>query len=266
MRILGYSLFTLGIILAVSGGAKLPPSVEQVSYEEVLQAIAAMGGDAPDGDTIELRIGEDRIRRWEPSDENASLLYIVGTESVEQTELDALLADLKKRNIPFLLSNTSRVPRFPDTWPICLLGVVCAVVGVVLWRIASRAEAAQTTHVDRHGTVQATPQDLLVGALKAAHLLQGRIDGLSAQEIEHRIDDLLEQHILPFADMRQRVIDHFGMSLGAEILVATAVAERMLNRTWSAAADGYPAEARASYSEAVAALEESERLWEAAES
>jgi len=98
-----------------------------------------------------------------------------------------------------------------------------------------------------------------------ARRLDTEIDRLPANQLLEALDVLLEQHLLPLAEVRQRVMAHFGMRTGAEIIVALAVGERMLNRAWSAAADGYPAEARRSYREALQAIDHADQLWKQAE-
>jgi hypothetical protein len=176
MRPAGYVLFTLGIMLAVSGGAKLPP---------------------PDA-------------------------------------------------------------RFPDTLPVFLAGLVMAAVGVMLWRWSIRREAATESpdaKVDGDD-----PLWLLANLLKPAQLLESELDKLDAHSLTEAVDRLLEEYVFPFAEVRREIIDHFGMSVGAEILVTAAVGERMLNRTWSAAADGHIQEARACYPEAVRAFEQVNQL------
>ena len=55
-----------------------------------------------------------------------------------------------------------------------------------------------------------------------------------------------------------------GHGVGKEILVTAAYAERMLNRVWSAAADGHGPEASASLVEAVGAMKETAALAAAA--
>ena len=54
------------------------------------------------------------------------------------------------------------------------------------------------------------------------------------------------------------------MERGAEILVTAAYAERMLNRVWSASADGHLPEAGASLTEAAEAIQQTAELAAAA--
>ncbi len=200
MRICGITLFTLGVIIAISGAAKLPAPVEP----EISPAA---------GDEV-------------------------------------------------------RAPIFPDTWPICVLGICCGVAGVVMWRWGLPAvdrDRAERADDGRSTNGETNPAERLLGTVHAANRLESEIDKIHGDRLLAALDALLEQHLLPLADVRQRVLGHFGMSTGAEILVALAFGERMVNRAWSAAADGYPAEARRSCREAVQAIRHAEDLWRQAE-
>ena len=153
---------------------------------------------------------------------------------------------------------------FPDTWWIFACGFVCGVTGIVLWR-RSHALEKRRDHAVARGADN-DPTEILVALKEPAQRLYDDIDELNADEILRRADQLLEDFVLPFAEVRHRVIDRFGMTRGAEILVTVALGERMLNRTWSAAADGHLPEARASYPESIHAFREATRLCHAAAS
>jgi hypothetical protein len=243
-------------MIAIAGGAKLPP-VEMISFEDLQKRIQQ---DEEYATVVDLRIGEDKIlARKSAKDSPQPFLFV---DAVTDADLNALVVLLQSREIPFEVVQNIRAPRFPDTWPHCLFGVFCSVAGIVFWRIAIRtAKADAITAEADPKTSQASPHELLTDGLKAAQLLEPRLEALDGESIIPRLDDLMERYILPFAEMRHRVLDQFGMSAGAEILIATSVAERMFNRTWSAAADGYPEEARSSFREAVQALEEANDRW-----
>jgi len=152
---------------------------------------------------------------------------------------------------------------FPDTWPIFLLGVAIAVGGLIVWHVDVRrqAHAAKADAAER----QHDPVVLLVGLREPLADLGAGYEQLTSEEITDRIDALFEEHILPMEQVRHGMIDRFGMSTGAEILVAVATGERQLNRAWSAAADGDPREARRCIPQAIAAFELAERLVDEAE-
>ena len=75
-----------------------------------------------------------------------------------------------------------------------------------------------------------------------------------------RVDALLDDYVLPMGESRQQFIDRYGMEKGAELLVTLAFGERMLNRVWSAAADGHLPEAVSSLEESAEAFEEAVSL------
>ncbi len=152
--------------------------------------------------------------------------------------------------------------RFPDTMGVFVGGALLAVLGLVLWRLGLRAETAEAANI---GTVD-QPDDpiaLLRSLQQPARKLAAEIGSLDSDRLLERLDELNERFVLPFAEARMRVIDRKGMSVGADILATAAVGERMLNRTWSAAADGHLQEARSSYDEAVEAFTAAIRLLDA---
>ena len=67
---------------------------------------------------------------------------------------------------------------------------------------------------------------------------QGR-KTLDVYEIKDRIDEQLAPELASFADAREAMIPSFGMQGYADVMTRFAGAERMINRAWSASADGY---------------------------
>jgi hypothetical protein len=159
-----------------------------------------------------------------------------------------------------------KVGQWPDTVPVFLIGAVFAAVGIVLWR-REKKRGIESALAQGDGE-EKSPFALLADSVSPTQKLGQDIAGLPAPEICERVDGILETYILPFAEVRQRVIDRLGMSAGAEILVVMAYAERMMNRTWSAAADAKPeddadpcvVEARNVFPDAVDALVEANRM------
>jgi hypothetical protein len=147
--------------------------------------------------------------------------------------------------------------QFPDTWPVFLVGFVATVTGLVIWWKDVFASRAVLKNDDSDG---ANPLSLLESLLPQLRQLAEEIDELEGTDIAERVEHLLEHTVLPFAESRQRLFDRLGMRVGAEILITAAFGERMLNRTWSAAADGYLEEARNSFRDGAAAFEEAARM------
>ena len=147
---------------------------------------------------------------------------------------------------------------WPSTSPLWGLFAALAALGVALWRVGAMQAAKQAV---ADGTdSQDNPFTLLAAVLEPARALGKDIASLTDAQILKRTDGLLETYLLPLANGRQRVIDRLGMKAGSEILVTVAFGERMLNRVWSAAADGHLDEARGCFPEALTALEEAQRL------
>jgi hypothetical protein len=88
------------------------------------------------------------------------------------------------------------------------------------------------------------------------------MDRHSETQICVEVDKILNTLVLPFAEVRQTIIDMFGMSQGANLLVVVAYGERNLNRVWSAASDGHLPEARSVLPDVISAFEEATELLE----
>jgi hypothetical protein len=261
MRLISYGLFAVGIMLAVSGGAKLPPPVTRPSLDELMQGIDS--GEYVLGRLRDVTVGSESIvARYvgESSDDKDpdSLWLSIDVTDDDREDVKTVLARLEDAAVAFQVSPSASPPVFPDTLPFFLAGILMAVAGVACWRLdVHRRAAAETSDGTSDGH---DPLRLLAGVIKPAQRLEAESGKLDAQALTEEVDRLLEDYVLPLAEVRREVIDHFGMSTGAEILVTVAVGERMLNRTWSAAADGHIQEARACYPEAVRAFEQAERL------
>lgn len=150
----------------------------------------------------------------------------------------------------------SFMDRFPDSWPVFAVGFALTVAGLVIWWKDEFAQRAAHHADDSDGS---NPLALLRGLVPQLHELSNDFGKLSANEVTSRVEHLLEHTVLPFAEGRQKVISWMGMSAGADLLVTAAFGERMLNRVWSAAADGHLAEARSSLTEAVGAFEQAQQ-------
>ena len=160
------------------------------------------------------------------------------------------------------ISGSAKMPAegatYPDTMGIFFVGAVLAIIGTILWRIAVGKKASEQLQQSN----ETDALSLLRNLMEPARQLRDEIQGLDTDAICERVDQLLNSFILPFADNRQQVIIRLGMDTGAELLVTMAYGERMLNRTWSAASDGYPAEALSVYPDAVDAFEEAVKILE----
>lgn len=143
--------------------------------------------------------------------------------------------------------------RFPDTLPEFTIAFMATVVGLFIWwkDVFAQRKANQAAEGD-----ESNPLTILAGLAPQLSDLAGSIDNLDGPAIIARVEQILEHTVLPFAEARQKLFDRLGMRAGADLLVTAAYGERMLNRTWSAAADGHLVEARSSFREAAQAFDE----------
>lgn len=151
---------------------------------------------------------------------------------------------------------------WPDTLVLFGIGAALSVVGLVLWHTANRKAAKEAANA---GGAEADPSALMVALQGPLDALGAEIPDLSTVQICERVDVLLTEYVLPFAEVRQKVVSRFGMEKGAEILVTVAYGERLLNRVWSAAGDGHKPEASKCFPEAQGAFHEAAKLFEKAE-
>jgi hypothetical protein len=148
---------------------------------------------------------------------------------------------------------------WPDTLVLFSVGSVIAIIGLSLWRMAVNKANAEEADADDNKDPATLLADLMIPLQKFAE----DISELDTENVTKRVDDLLDNYVLPFAEVRHRIINKLGMDKGAEILVVVAYGERMLNRVWSAAADGHLPEANSCLPEAVEAFVEAQKLIEA---
>ncbi|MFP6765985.1 MAG: hypothetical protein VB858_20305 [Planctomycetaceae bacterium] len=155
---------------------------------------------------------------------------------------------------------TDELARWPDTVPTFWLGVTTSVVGLGLWWssvLGERSRARAAGEGTGEGSVPG-PAQLVAQIQQPLKDLGTDIERLDGPELCQRVEALNDGFVTPLADARQRFVDRFGLAGGSEALNETAFGERMLNRVWSAAADGHLEEARSSFEEAIAAFAQAE--------
>ncbi len=146
-----------------------------------------------------------------------------------------------------------------ETWVLFVLGSAVALGGLLVWKQMIVIET-RLLQQDEHTSGDAqSPFVLLASALPPTRALQRDLVDLDGPALCKRVDAILLPYLVPLVEVRQKVIDRFGMKDGAEILVTVAFAERLLNRVWSAAADGHLSEARTVFPDALHALEEAQQ-------
>lgn len=143
----------------------------------------------------------------------------------------------------------AKVPGKDNVWPdsflyFCISSLI-AIVFLILWRRQDTAD-----HV-KIASKQSGSNDFIAGAYKKASQLVITND---KKKICAYVDDILTKNIRPYIAQKDKLYQLYGFDTAVEILIELAYAERMLNRVWSASADGCPQEAINVLPEAVESL------------
>jgi hypothetical protein len=142
-------------------------------------------------------------------------------------------------------------------WGAYAATALVAVVGVVILRRTAGAAAADTETVRIHiGVLEGSARRLVE---RIAALNQNR-DEIFVYDVHGRIDAELSSEFTGFAGARESMIHAIGLQEYAQIMDNFARAERLVNRAWSASADGYVDEVWSCLGAAEEAMREADRL------
>ncbi len=122
------------------------------------------------------------------------------------------------------------------TWAAYVGAVGIGLVGVVILRITAKS-ALQQEHL-----INEDLATMRAALTKVVLLLQELVDTgeeVDVYGVKDRIDDDMAESLALFADARESMIPAFGLAPYAEVMTRFAGGERMVNRAWSASADGY---------------------------
>ena len=146
-------------------------------------------------------------------------------------------------------------------WPAYGTALSVAVIGVIILRMTKRPVSVALD-------IQTGAIDELAAILTRLHSTVQRwsrtADQIPVYDFHDMIDEELADDLGRFAELRETLIPEFGLDYYAKIMTEFALAERTINRTWSASADGYVDEVRACLSRAAAHLSAARRRLEEA--
>ena len=149
------------------------------------------------------------------------------------------------------------------SWPAYGVAMFVAVVGVVVLRTTKTAVGVASA--EEAGAIDQL-EAILARLQSTVENWSGQSDEINVYDFHGMIDETLAEDLGQFADLREAMIPEFGLDHYARIMTEFALAERTLNRTWSASADGYVDEVRTCLARAVAHLTAArKRLAEAAQ-
>jgi hypothetical protein len=296
MKAAGILAFVLGICVAISAAGKLSPGKEldltsgfQKAESKKLAADAETARDSATAVTSEAdklhamgevfeqtatRIDTGKTVSEISNTETQKMLLRLAVEHREQasskrklaaTELDhAESLSTKAADLAEKQAVNRKAAReagsFSSSLPGFGGGIVLCAVGLILWwktTLDERSEARAALD-SGEGSILG-PVQLVAQIQQPLRDLVADIESLDGPGLCQRVEALNDGFVAPLADGRQRFVDRFGLAGGSEALNETAFGERMLNRVWSAAADGHLEEARSSFGEAVEAFAQAEQ-------
>lgn len=136
------------------------------------------------------------------------------------------------------------------------------IIGVVILRLVAAWDRQDVHRTEAEYSTLDRSIKSLVAEVKT---LQSQQDKLSPAQIVTFIDEKCVESFADFADARSAISKRFGLSTYAEIMTEFAAGERYVNRSWSAAADGYVDEVRSCVDRALGHLEAAKSLMTQAE-
>jgi hypothetical protein len=149
------------------------------------------------------------------------------------------------------------------SWPAYAVAMCVATAGVVVLRATKTAVGVASA--EEAGAIDEL-EAILNGIQSTVEQWNVQSEQIDVYNFHGMIDESLAEDLGRFADLREAMIPEFGLDHYARIMTEFALAERTLNRVWSASADGYVDEVRTCLDRAVAHLSAArKRLKEAVE-
>ena len=143
-------------------------------------------------------------------------------------------------------------------WTSYGLCAAAMIIGTVLLRLTRSAELKLAG--DKHDSDIAVLRESLSTLIDKVRGFEAAASDEEQLSVHHRIDAELMEDFSTFVGARESMIPKLGMQRYADIMSPFANGERLINRAWSASADGYVDEVRSCISAARAQLEEAQEL------
>lgn len=224
MKLLGY------LLMAISLTAGLIATT--TAYMPVLD-------DSLEGEVLNLPAGMD-----------AEGNPIATKETVLTPEV---IAELRAAEVKRVKIKAFSLERWSFAW-LFAISVIVLIGGGLIVRFVSKKEiAAAGSLAESHPA--GSPTDILDTIEEQIAALRRDLDDIFDQEaklttIVDRVSDILGEHVAAFFELRSSLIGTYGLGGFAGIMDRFSALERMLNRTWSAAADGHLGESTRCLAEA----------------
>lgn len=121
-------------------------------------------------------------------------------------------------------------------WMLFCVFLIISIIGIFLIRSSEKKE---TMHEETLSTNMKTIEESLACIVDDIKLIRSGIDLEKPQDVRHRIDERLPDHLEAFIESRKTIGHVYGLQAYGHVMNYFATAERYLNRVWSASTDGY---------------------------
>ncbi len=122
------------------------------------------------------------------------------------------------------------------TWSLYAIGATVGFAGVVVLRISATQVGTHSHKIDADMQTIDNTLNLLVEKIES---LNKNRDDIGVYGIHPHIDDHIVEDLGAFVEVRESIAHRYGLQRYADLMSQFALAERNLNRAWSASADGY---------------------------
>lgn len=145
------------------------------------------------------------------------------------------------------------------TWAAYGGAIGLGLVGVILLRMTAKSALHQEHLINEDlATMRAALNKVVIN-------LEGLVEtgeAIDVYGVKDRIDGDLAEPLALFADARESMIPAFGLASYAEVMTRFAGGERLVNRAWSASADGYLDEVVVCLRDALGQLSDAKRHYD----
>ncbi|MFK8113804.1 MAG: hypothetical protein AB8B91_16505 [Rubripirellula sp.] len=141
------------------------------------------------------------------------------------------------------------------------IAMAVGVVGIVLLRRAKHEIESDQSQTEAEYTIARQSLDEVAAIVERMAQQDSYVPSLVLEAIDHECAEPFAE----FANSRQAMVKRFGLDVYADVMTEFASAERYVNRSWSAAADGYVDEVASSLTRANLHLQNAKILLQDAE-
>ncbi|MGD1915411.1 MAG: hypothetical protein ACFCBV_04385 [Phycisphaerales bacterium] len=248
MKLVGFLLITASLVLGVAAApTAYLPSLDLPDEELIgLTLNSSAGAQMPDPP---------------PSDPTAAGEPIANQDDELTAEL---LATLRSAGVERVRVKEFSFARWSGKW-LFLLAVAGLIGGAALVRIDMRKRLAASKEAQADAPAAESPAGALAAITEAIEGLRRDLPHMTTDHdreaaIVERLTEAQSVHVPAFVEGRERIIADHGLGGFAELMDRFAAMERLINRAWSAAADGVYEESADCLERASALAEETAKL------